>query len=433
MQKIKWLSERVYPQEENIIKENKSRSSFYKDYGSVIYRSQFRRLAHKTQMFTKTGKDFPRTRLTHSIEVSQIGRELARIISSKINLPSKTSIQFEDLVATSGLSHDIGHPPFGHAGAGVLSRLSGKLSNNEYVFDDNKQVVRLLLGCSFSDQSNNQVYIRNPFYVTSALVESVMKYKNSEYREGKDAASYESESEICLKISEENGTTDLKHPACYLMEIADDISYMASDVADCLYLNIVTESELVEMLESIDIKIDNSSARDDKFFRNFSNKIIGKCLDHVKVGFNELFVSENNDPQEIPRYFYNFLKDKGKTKEKFNFLFWGEYGAKLKKFKDELYSLLLDNPYTGQIDFISKKVITTLWDNFNGMLNAKDFKKHAFYKLMEIHVRCKIGKYMELVSRNEVSDSQLISDYISSMSDNYAIELFNKITDTTKL
>ena len=105
------------------------RTPFQRDRDSIIHSASFRRLKHKTQVFVNTEGDHYRTRLTHSMEVSQIARTLARSLSLN-----------EDLSETLSLSHDLGHTPFGHAGEEVLSQCMKKYGG----FDHNIQTLRIV-------------------------------------------------------------------------------------------------------------------------------------------------------------------------------------------------------------------------------------------------------------------------------------------------
>jgi len=110
-------------------KENSIRSPYQRDRDRIIHSSSFRRLKHKTQVFVNTEGDHYRTRLTHSMEVSQISRTLARFLGLN-----------EDLCETLSLSHDLGHTPFGHAGEEVLNQCMKKHGG----FDHNIQTLRIV-------------------------------------------------------------------------------------------------------------------------------------------------------------------------------------------------------------------------------------------------------------------------------------------------
>ena len=110
--------------------ENYVRSPYQRDRDRIIHSSSFRRLKHKTQVFVNTEGDHYRTRLTHSMEVSQIARTLARFLGLN-----------EDLSETLSLAHDLGHTPFGHAGEEILSQCMVKYGG----FDHNIQTLRIVL------------------------------------------------------------------------------------------------------------------------------------------------------------------------------------------------------------------------------------------------------------------------------------------------
>ena len=123
---------RIYKEIENSI-----RSPYQRDRDRIIHSSSFRRLKHKTQVFVNTEGDHYRTRLTHSMEVSQIARTLARSLGLN-----------EDLSETLSLSHDLGHTPFGHAGEDILNQLCFR---NSLVFQELTLFLRNLNGVQNGD------------------------------------------------------------------------------------------------------------------------------------------------------------------------------------------------------------------------------------------------------------------------------------------
>ena len=110
-------------------KEPEYRTSFQRDRDRILHTTAFRRLEYKTQVFINYEGDYYRTRLTHTLEVAQIGRTIARALGAN-----------EDLVEAICLVHDVGHPPFGHSGEAAISRLMKDFGG----FDHNKQSLRLV-------------------------------------------------------------------------------------------------------------------------------------------------------------------------------------------------------------------------------------------------------------------------------------------------
>ena len=146
-------------------REGEYRSPFQVDRDRIIHTSSFRRLQNKTQVFFSGEYDFYRTRLTHSIEVAQIGRSLCNRLNLTSPLLSTTYYIDADLVEAACLSHDIGHPPFGHTGERTLHRLMGPFGG----FEVNAQTLRILTTILFGPDRG-----MNP---SRALMDGVLKYK----------------------------------------------------------------------------------------------------------------------------------------------------------------------------------------------------------------------------------------------------------------
>src|SRR5512137_1007323 len=115
---------RVYPEDED-----PHRTAFQRDRDRILHTTAFRRLEYKTQVFVTAEGDYYRTRLTHTLEVAQIGRSIARALGAN-----------EDLIEAICLAHDLGHPPFGHSGEVALARLMKEHGG----FDHNKQSLRIV-------------------------------------------------------------------------------------------------------------------------------------------------------------------------------------------------------------------------------------------------------------------------------------------------
>lgn len=191
-------------------REPANRTSFQRDRDRILHTTAFRRLEYKTQVFINYEGDYYRTRLTHTLEVAQIGRSIARALGAN-----------EDLVEAICLAHDLGHPPFGHSGEVALARLMQEHGG----FDHNKQSLRII----------TYLERRYPDFpglnLTWEVREGVVKHE-TEY-DVSDASDYEPE----LR----------GHLEAQIANAADELAYTAHDLDDGLRSGMINSS----MLEGI--------------------------------------------------------------------------------------------------------------------------------------------------------------------------------------
>ncbi|MFV1995587.1 MAG: dGTP triphosphohydrolase [Verrucomicrobiales bacterium] len=217
------------------------RSPFQVDRDRIIHTSAFRRLQSKTQVFLSGEYDFYRTRLTHSIEVAQIGRSICASLQAKSVLLGGEFYIDSDLVEAACLAHDIGHPPFGHTGERTLNALMREHGG----FEGNAQTLRLLTETIFSGQNRGM----DP---TRALLDAVLKYRTL-HRELDDPENH-------FLYDEQQGDLDFVYagaafPAeleagskrdafrsieCEIMDWADDTAYSLNDLADGVRAGFIT-------------------------------------------------------------------------------------------------------------------------------------------------------------------------------------------------
>jgi dGTPase len=221
---------------------SKTRSPFRRDCDRVIHSTAFRRLKHKTQVFVFHEGDHYRTRLTHSLEVAQIARALARQLGLD-----------EDLTETLALAHDLGHPPFGHAGERALD----KCLQAHGGFDHNAQALRVVTSLEHRYPEFDGLNL------TWESLEGVVKHNGPlTERSGVPAERY-SESGIPVGISDFNGKYDLELWSFASMEaqvaaFADDIAYDAHDIDDGLRAGLfkVDDLKVVPLIAEIIAGID---------------------------------------------------------------------------------------------------------------------------------------------------------------------------------
>lgn len=238
--------------------ENDYRTPFEIDRDRIIHASAFRRLQNKTQVFFSGEYDFYRTRLTHSIEVAQIGRSLCQRLNRTSPLLGPDFFIDPDLVEASCLAHDIGHPPFGHTGERTLHRLMAPYGG----FEGNAQTLRILTRILFGPDRG-----MNP---TRALIDGVLKYKTlfGELAEQKHHFLYaEQSSELRFAMGGGDFPSDLapgkvrngfRSIECRIMDWADDTAYSLNDIADGIEAGFVTVDRLEKWAESEELDEEES-------------------------------------------------------------------------------------------------------------------------------------------------------------------------------
>ena len=261
------ISNKRFGLEEQHEQRKDNRSEFQRDYDRLIFSAPFRRLQNKTQVFPLPGSIFVHNRLTHSLEVSCVGRSLGNNISS---LLLKKHPELEDthiseigaIVSAACLAHDLGNPPFGHSGERAIStyfsegkgkELKKQLSSMEWDdiihFEGNANAFRLLTHQFLGRRKGG-------FVMTYSTLASIVKYPySSQLAKGKPKFGFfTSEAQDYQKIAEELGIKRLsedgeplkyaRHPLVYLVEAADDICYQMMDIEDAHKLKLLTTEEV---------------------------------------------------------------------------------------------------------------------------------------------------------------------------------------------
>lgn len=246
-----------------------NRSDFQRDYDRLVFSAPFRRLQNKTQVFPLPGSVFVHNRLTHSLEVSCVGRSLGNDVAKDLlakhpELGDSFISEIGSIVSAACLAHDLGNPPFGHSGEKAIStyfsegkgiRLKSLLSNAEWEdvthFEGNANAFRLLTH-QFEGRR------KGGFAMTYSTLAAIAKYPYSSLLAGKKSkfGFFASEEEDFKRIATDLGITCIsekplkfaRHPLVYLVEAADDICYQMMDIEDAHKLKILTTEETKELL-----------------------------------------------------------------------------------------------------------------------------------------------------------------------------------------
>ncbi len=212
------------------------RSPFQMDRDRIIHAGAFRKLQSKTQVFLSGEYDFYRTRLTHSMEVAQIGRSICTFLASRGGLLAPDFHIDSDLVEAVCLAHDLGHPPFGHSGERTLQELMAKWGG----FEGNAQTLHLLTETLYLSEAGVRGMVP-----TRALLDGVLKYKKL-FREfpapPKNHFLYDTQeghrafvlggATIPAELHEGEKLNALKSIECQIMDWADDAAYSLNDIVD---------------------------------------------------------------------------------------------------------------------------------------------------------------------------------------------------------
>ncbi len=353
-------------------KRNSLRNDFQRDRDRIIHSTAFRRLKHKTQVFVNTSGDHFRTRITHSLEVSQIARTLAKFFNLN-----------EDLSETLSLAHDLGHTPFGHAGEEALN----KCMKNHGGFDHNVQTLRIVTILE------NRYYEFKGLNLSIETIDGLIKHNgpiknlskiNRILGKGffKKKINFKSNSSLEAQIA----------------SISDDIAYNSHDLEDGLKSNLFELSELknISILNKIVLKHKKKQKKYsiDIIIRQIIREIINEMVSDV-IKTTKKNLKKNN----IIR-----LNDVYNSKKKIV-----AFSAKMKKFDHQIKNFLRKKMYFHQKvnskTNLGRKIIIKLFNKI-----SKNQKRYVSVK-----------KY------NSKNFERNICDYIAGMTDRYAINLYNKL------
>jgi dGTPase len=275
--------------------QDETRLGFEVDYDRIIFSQEFRSLQDKTQVIPLSQTDFVHTRLTHSLEVSVVGRSLGRQVGKKVlekhpNLQQVHGYQANDfgaIVATAALAHDIGNPPFGHSGEKAIGEFFKSGAGRVYQPELTATAYQDL--CDFEGNANGFKILtqsragrKGGLRLSYATLGAFTKYpkaslpkKPTTHIADKKYGFFQSEKEAFVDVAEELGLPKrhknhegyARHPLAYLVEAADDICYTIIDFEDGINLGLIPEEYALEYLSKLirdNIKTENYYALETK-------------------------------------------------------------------------------------------------------------------------------------------------------------------------
>lgn len=431
------ISNKRLGQEDRHIERHDDRSEFKRDYDRLIFSAPFRRMQNKTQVFPLPGSIFVHNRLTHSLEVASVGMSLgndvaAAIIGKQPELDKTLFPQIGTIVSTACLAHDMGNPPFGHSGEKAIQTFftegKGAFLKNEISegtwndithFEGNANAFRLLAH-RFKGRRDGG------FVMTYSTLASIVKYPFESALAGDHGkfGFFRTEKEIYQKIADELGIIRhsqsgaplayARHPLVYLVEAADDICYEIMDIEDSHKLKILSFEQTKDLLlgffdesvkNSIEKRIKDEGITDDNEKVIYMRAcVIGKLenvcarafIDHEKEildgTFKGCLIDHIPEPQ---REAY-----KRCTEVSFNRIY---------KSKPVL-----------DVELSGFKIMETLME----IMTEAAVHPDRFYSKQLIS---RVSSQYDITSPNLETRIMAVVDYISGMTDVYALDIYQKI------
>lgn len=431
-----WKSLLSFQREFREYKKADIRNTFQRDYDRIIFSNIFRRLQNKTQVFPLPGSQMVHNRLTHSLEVASVGRSIARIVSKTLcdkfgNDFLNEIYDIDTIVSAACLAHDLGNPPFGHSGEETISSyfkegpgkdLESKMPEHQWSdlisFEGNANAFRQLTH-QFKGRRQGGMSL------TYATLATLIKYPYPSYNKGnrKKYNIFNSEIETFKNVMDgcgincidENAMIYSRHPLSYMMEAADDICYLILDMEDAHKRGIVATQQIDDFFTSF-------FQKDEKWFFERKNDIykivtdsnermsflratvINKLVDCVAKVFLDNYDSimegcfENSLVHHLPEHENNALK----------------------KCREFSLKNIYRHPTVVKIELVGFNIIGNLTDEFvQAVLNPeKTYNK----KLLSL-----IPEQFKNEKNDIYSRIQVALDYISNMTDLYAVQLYKDL------
>ena len=423
------------------VEQDDTRLGFEVDYDRIIFSSAFRSLQDKTQVIPLSKTDFVHTRLTHSLDVSVVGRSIGRLVGKKIieKYPHLSAVHgyhmndFGAIVAAAALAHDIGNPPFGHSGEKAIGeyfsigkgqQFKDKLTPKQWQdlidFEGNAN--------GFSVLTSSRPGIEGSLRLSYATLGAFTKYpkeslpkKPTKNISDKKYGFFQSDKDFFKEVAEELGMISNKsgedigyerHPLAFLVEAADDICYTIIDFEDGINLGLVSEDFALEYLiklvkDTIDAaKYQTLTTKEDRISYLRALAIGNLINDAVRV-----FVE--NEEAILQGKFHFALTDKSK------------YKAQM----DDIIKLSVKNIYQSR-EVIEKElsgyqIINTLLDKFITAFNNNHEGKATNYDKLLLKI---LPEKHHLEKENLYDRLLHICHYISMLTDGKAVELFKIVS-----
>ena len=431
------ISNKRFGQEHKHAERHDDRSEFKRDYDRLIFSSAFRRLQNKTQVFPLPGSIFVHNRLTHSLEVASVGMSIGsdisrRVIQKRPELKDTLVEEIGTIVSAACLAHDLGNPPFGHSGEKAIqtffsegpgqktkSMVSSEFWDDITHFEGNANAFRIL---THRFKGRRQ----GGFVMTYSMLASIVKYPFASSLAGNHGkfGFFASEAESYRKIADELGIfcksapgeplKYARHPLVYMVEAADDICYEIMDIEDSHKLKILSFAETEHLLLSFfdeDIQqkirqriIDEEMTDENEKVVYMRASVIGKLENECVAAFLA------HEEEILAGTFEGSLIDHISERQK----------KAYKECEKISYSKIYQSKPVLDIELSGYQIMATLMEVFiEAAVNPSRFYSKQLLR--------RVSSQYDIENENLEERIMAVIDYISGMTDIYALDIYQKI------
>lgn len=431
------ISNKRFGQEHKHAERHDDRSEFKRDYDRLIFSSAFRRLQNKTQVFPLPGSIFVHNRLTHSLEVASVGMSIGndisrRVIQKRPELKDTLVEEIGTIVSAACLAHDLGNPPFGHSGEKAIQTffsegpgqkikpmVSSEFWDDITHFEGNANAFRIL---THRFKGRRQ----GGFVMTYSMLASIVKYPFASSLAGNHGkfGFFASEAESYRKIADELGIfcksapgeplKYARHPLVYMVEAADDICYEIMDIEDSHKLKILSFAETEHLLLSFfdgDIQqkirqriIDEEMTDENEKVVYMRASVIGKLENECVAAFLA------HEEEILAGTFKGSLIDHISERQK----------KAYKECEKISYSKIYQSKPVLDIELSGYQIMATLMEVFiEAAVNPSRFYSKQLLR--------RVSSQYDIENENLEERIMAVIDYISGMTDIYALDIYQKI------
>ena len=431
------ISNKRFGQEHKHAERHDDRSEFKRDYDRLIFSSAFRRLQNKTQVFPLPGSIFVHNRLTHSLEVASVGMSIGndisrRVIQKQPDLKDTLVEEIETIVSAACLAHDLGNPPFGHSGEKAIQTffsegpglkikpmVSSEFWDDITHFEGNANAFRIL---THRFKGRRQ----GGFVMTYSMLASIVKYPFASSIAGNHGkfGFFASEAESYRKIADELGISCksapgeplkyARHPLVYMVEAADDICYEIMDIEDSHKLKILSYAETEHLLLSFfdeDIQqkirqriIDEELTDENEKVVYMRASVIGKLENECVAAFLA------HEEEILAGTFEGSLIDHISERQK----------KAYQECEKISYSKIYQSKPVLDIELSGYQIMATLMEVFiEAAVNPSRFYSKQLLR--------RVSSQYDIENENLEERIMAVLDYISGMTDIYALDIYQKI------